>query len=128
MSAKEAKNQSSGMKRSTRLLTDDDTKDMCPARTCRYFSCTKTELLPARFLRRATAKMANGIEVLFTRKTAPLTASDAKAGRSSKPIVNPVDSHRTEDIEDCIEFIYSNSSLARSKSVSANRPVRLGSE
>ncbi|KAJ4705345.1 putative JOSEPHIN-like protein [Melia azedarach] len=44
----------------------------------------------------------------------------SSSGRS-KPSVIPVDSHRSEAIEDCIEFINSSSSLPRrSNSVSTN--------
>ncbi|XP_057953175.1 josephin-like protein [Malania oleifera] len=67
---------------------------------------------PVRFLKHVGDKMATALRVLsFRRRPSPKV--------SSKPFVAPTDSHRTEAIEDCIEFINSSSTLQRSNSVAA---------
>ncbi|KAI9194251.1 hypothetical protein LWI28_004441 [Acer negundo] len=85
--------------------------------TCGIRLPKKSEFSPVRLLKHLRSKMAKGICSVSLRKRSSPTVSSS--GRS-KPSVIPVDSHRTEAIEDCIEFINSSSSLPRSNSVSAS--------
>ncbi|KAK0605208.1 hypothetical protein LWI29_024207 [Acer saccharum] len=85
--------------------------------TCGIRLPKKSEFSPVRILKHLRSKMAKGICSVSLRKRSSPTVSSS--GRS-KPSVIPVDSHRTEAIEDCIEFINSSSSLPRSNSVSAS--------
>lgn len=78
----------------------------------------RSELSPVRFLKHLRSKIAKGLCFLSLRKGSSPTAISS-SGRSRQSVI-PVDSHRTEAIEDCIEFINSSSSLPRSNSVSAN--------
>ncbi|KAJ4725623.1 putative JOSEPHIN-like protein [Melia azedarach] len=77
----------------------------------------RSEVSPTRFFKHVSSKMARGLCFTYFKKTSSPAVSSS--GRS-KPSVIPVDSHRSEAIEDCIEFINSSSSLPRSNSVSTN--------
>ncbi|EEF36723.1 conserved hypothetical protein [Ricinus communis] len=74
------------------------------------------QLSPLNFLKRLTCKMTKALR-LWRRPSSRVSSS----GRS-KPFIAATDTHRSEAIEDCIEFINSSSasSLPRSNSVSAN--------
>lgn len=52
------------------------------------------------------------LRTMSPRRCSPKVTSSEKA----KPCVAPVDSHRAEAIDDCIEFINSSASLPRSNS------------
>ncbi|KAL6341632.1 hypothetical protein AAG906_032753 [Vitis piasezkii] len=80
----------------------------------------KTPVLsPMGLLKRLGDKMATAFRFVFTKKKKKrLSARTASSGKSKK-FIAPDDSHRSEAIADCIEFINS-SALNRSNSVSAN--------
>jgi hypothetical protein len=84
---------------------------------CR-FKLPKGSELPIRFLKQLADKVARALHsVSMRRRHSP---KDSSLGRSN-PFVAPVDCHRTEAIEDCIEFINSSSStFSRSNSVTTN--------
>lgn len=81
----------------------------------------RSEVSPVRFFKHLSRRMARGLCFPYFKKrhSATVSATVSSSGRS-KPSVIPVDSHRSEAIEDCIEFINSSASLPRSNSVSAN--------
>lgn len=81
----------------------------------------RSEVSPVRFFKHLRRRMARGLCFAYfkKRRSATVSATVSSSGRS-KPSVIPVDSHRSEAIEDCIEFINSSSSLPRSNSVSTN--------
>ncbi|KAJ0020086.1 hypothetical protein Pint_32580 [Pistacia integerrima] len=90
----------------------------CASGSCGIKLPKRSELSPVRFLKHLSSKIAKGL--CFSslwEKHSPTAVSSS--GRSKQSVI-PVDSHRTEAIEDCIEFINSSSSLPRSNSVSAN--------
>ncbi|KAJ9698627.1 hypothetical protein PVL29_007610 [Vitis rotundifolia] len=81
----------------------------------------KTPVLsPMGLLKRLGDKIATAFRFVFTKKKKKkrLSARTASSGKSKK-FIAPDDSHRSEAIADCIEFINS-SALNRSNSVSAN--------
>lgn len=81
---------------------------------CR-FKLPKGPELPIRFLKHIADKIARALHSASLRRSQ--SAKDSSFG-SSKPIVAmTVDSHRTEAIEDCIEFLNSSSTFSRSNSV-----------
>jgi|UniRef100_A0A2N9I6H9 hypothetical protein len=82
------------------------------SRNCRL-KLPKGSELP-RFLKHLADKVARALQSVTTRRRH--SPKDSSLG-TSKPFVAPVDSHRTEAIEDCIEFINSSSSFSRSNSV-----------
>ncbi|KAA8543761.1 hypothetical protein F0562_022062 [Nyssa sinensis] len=83
---------------------------------CRLRLPKSSELSPVRFLKRLGHKVAAALHLGNRKRSSPDVSS---AGRS-KPFVAPIDSHRAEAIDDCIEFINSSSSLKGSNSASAN--------
>ena len=88
------------------------------SRNCR-FKLPKGSELTIRYLKNLADKVARALQSVTTRKRqSPKDSSSI--GRSNPAFVAPVDSHRTEAIEDCIEFINSSSSFSRSNSVTAN--------
>ncbi|KAF5744527.1 josephin-like protein [Tripterygium wilfordii] len=82
-----------------------------PAKKCGLRLPKRPEL---RILKGLGGKLA--VALRLRRRPSAKVSSSANA----KPFVAPVDSHRAEAIEDCIEFINSTSSLCRSNSVNAN--------
>ncbi|KAG7949523.1 hypothetical protein I3843_13G067100 [Carya illinoinensis] len=82
---------------------------------CR-FKLPKGSKLPMRFLKQLAAQVVRTLHSASIRRRH--SPNDSSLGRS-KPFVAPVDSQRTEAIEDCIEFINSSSSFSRSNSVTA---------
>ncbi|GLU18796.1 hypothetical protein SLE2022_350780 [Rubroshorea leprosula] len=87
-------------------------------RSCGFMVCRRSDFFPVRILKHLGGKVAEGVR-LVSLKIRPSPKDSSTSGRS-KPFVTPVDTHRTEAIEDCIEFINSSSSLPRSNSRSAN--------
>lgn len=83
---------------------------------CR-FKLPKGSELPIRFLKHLADKVARALHLVSMRRRH--SPKDSSLGRSN-PFVAPVDSHRTEAIEDCIEFINSSSTFSRSNSVTTN--------
>ncbi|CAK9138817.1 unnamed protein product [Ilex paraguariensis] len=83
---------------------------------CSTFRLPKrSELSPMKYLKHVGHKMAAALRLVSRRRRgSPKVSSSQKA----KTCVAPVDSHRAEAIDDCIEFINSSSSLQRSNSVS----------
>ncbi|KFK43059.1 hypothetical protein AALP_AA1G073100 [Arabis alpina] len=82
----------------------------------------KTEVTAARLIKHLGCKFAKGLRLVVMRKkkrSPPSKGSSSTSGRS-QPSIIPIsnDSHRSEAIEDCIEFINSSSSFTRSNSVS----------
>ncbi|CAN1167035.1 hypothetical protein LINPERPRIM_LOCUS34563 [Linum perenne] len=86
--------------------------------------CRTDEIFPAGrgFFRGLSDKLTKAICLKCTRVSSSSSASPAAGGSNSKKFVAPIDVHREEAIEDCIEFINhsssSSSSLPRSNSVS----------
>lgn len=71
---------------------------------------------PVRFLRGLRAKVAR---VMSARKRSSRKVSSSNLTRS-RSVSDPIESHRAEALEDCIEFLNSASSLQRSNSVTSN--------
>ncbi|KAF6153523.1 hypothetical protein GIB67_027390 [Kingdonia uniflora] len=76
---------------------------------------------PVKLLRRLSAKVARVIRLVSLRKRKSSTKVTSSSLARSRSYVGASDSHLTEDIEDCIQFINS-SSLPRSSSVSTSCP------
>ncbi|XP_015897100.1 josephin-like protein [Ziziphus jujuba] len=73
-----------------------------------------------RFLRRLRTKVVRAISVVSmssSRSSRKVSSSNLTRSRS---VSDPLDSHRAEALEDCIEFLNSSSSLQRSNSVSSS--------
>ncbi|XP_024926544.2 josephin-like protein [Ziziphus jujuba] len=70
-------------------------------------------LSPMRLMKNLAGKVGRALCIGPVSKRA--SRKDSLAGKS-KPFVTPVDSHRIEAMEDCIDFINSSSSLSRSNS------------
>ncbi|CAI9106935.1 OLC1v1006184C1 [Oldenlandia corymbosa var. corymbosa] len=92
---------------------------------CTNTSCTKFRLLPKRnelypfkHFKHLGEKMVSFLQMMSPRRCSPkvTSSSSSSADRAAKPCAAPVDSHRAEAIDDCIEFINSSSSLPRSNS------------
>ncbi|XP_039070299.1 uncharacterized protein LOC120217158 [Hibiscus syriacus] len=79
-----------------------------------------SRFLPAKgLLRRVGAKVASAFRFeSIIRRSSSYKVSSSNLHRS-RSLVESIDSHRAEAIEDCIEFLNSSSSLLRSNSVSA---------
>ncbi|KAF8104050.1 hypothetical protein N665_0181s0071 [Sinapis alba] len=87
----------------------------------------KTEATAARLFKHLGCKFAKGLRLVVMRKkrkspaskVSSSSCSSSSSGRS-QPSIMPIsnDSHRSEAIEDCIEFINSSSSFTRSNSTS----------
>lgn len=88
--------------------------------TCGIRLPKKPEFSPVRLLKHLRGKMAKGLSSVSLRKRNTGTTPAVSSSGRSKPYVIPVDTHRSEAIEDCIEFINSSSSLPRSNSASAS--------
>ncbi|XP_047331435.1 uncharacterized protein LOC124935012 [Impatiens glandulifera] len=111
------------------LIFTDERKRNPATSSCRFripIRRSTTGLFPLRFLRQLGDKMAAALNLISGKTirgrrndSSPNGVVSSSAARS-KPSVAPVlDSHRAEAINDCIEFIYSSSSLPRSDSVTA---------
>ncbi|KAM6550703.1 hypothetical protein CsatB_000511 [Cannabis sativa] len=80
------------------------------------------------FLRNLRAKVAKAIRLVSNkrRSSGKVSASSSSSLSSSnnltrcRSVSDPMDSHRVEALEDCIEFLNSSASLKRSNSVSSN--------
>ncbi|KAJ7012739.1 josephin-like protein [Populus alba x Populus x berolinensis] len=82
-------------------------------RSCGFRLVKRSIMSPAVFLKHLGGKVAKALRL--ERRPSPGVSSSGR----SRPSVAPVDAHRAEAIEDCIEFINS-ASLSRSNSVTAN--------
>lgn len=82
----------------------------------------KTEVTAAKLIKHLGCKFAKGLRLVVMRKKrkAPPTKVSSSSGRSQPSSIIPIsnDSHRSEAIEDCIQFINSSSSFTRSNSTS----------
>ncbi|KAM3689742.1 hypothetical protein ACB098_09G071800 [Castanea mollissima] len=76
-----------------------------------------SEFSPVKFLERLQAKVVGTIRLMSLRRSSSRKVSSSLA--RSRSVSDPIDSHRAEAIEDCIEFLNSSSSLPRSNSVSS---------
>ncbi|KAL1202013.1 Josephin-like protein [Cardamine amara subsp. amara] len=81
----------------------------------------KTEVTAARLIKHLGCKFAKGLRLVVMRKKKRAPPSKVCASSSSgrsQPSIIPIinDSHRSEAIEDCIQFINSSSSFTRSNS------------
>ncbi|XP_010256623.1 PREDICTED: josephin-like protein [Nelumbo nucifera] len=74
---------------------------------------------PVRFLRSLGDKVARVLQRISTRGRRSSSKVSSSNSRS-RPLAASFDSHRSEAIEDCIEFINSSASFQRSNSVSTN--------
>ncbi|PSS23806.1 Centromere protein like [Actinidia chinensis var. chinensis] len=85
----------------------------------RSFRLTKnTSFSTVGFLRRIGARIARAMCFVSTRRSSRKVSSSSLM--RSRSCAETIDSHRAEAIEDCIEFLYSSSSLQRSNSVSGS--------
>ncbi|XP_071916771.1 josephin-like protein [Coffea arabica] len=89
----------------------EDNTPRC-TRSCKFRLPRKKELSPLKYLKHIGGKMFAVLQMMSPRRCSPKVTSSERA----KPSVAPVDSHRAEAIDDCIEFINSSSSLPRSNS------------
>ncbi|CAH8383885.1 unnamed protein product [Eruca vesicaria subsp. sativa] len=92
--------------------------------SCGFRLPRKTEATAARLITHLGCKFAKGLRLVVMRKKrksppSKVSSSSSSSGRS-QPSVMPIsnDSHRSEAIEECIEFINSSSSFTRSNSTS----------
>ncbi|KAG2690807.1 hypothetical protein I3760_09G206800 [Carya illinoinensis] len=69
------------------------------------------------FLQRLQVKVVRAIRFMSMRRRSSRKVSSSLV--RSRSVSDPIDSHRAEAIEDCIEFLNSSSCLQRSNSVSA---------
>ncbi|CAN7039480.1 unnamed protein product [Brassica oleracea var. botrytis] len=81
----------------------------------------KTEVTAARMIKQLGCKFAKGLRLVVMRKkrkTPPSKGSSSFSSGRSQLSIMPIsdDNHRSEAIEDCIEFINSSSSFNRSNS------------
>ncbi|KAK7855012.1 hypothetical protein CFP56_030173 [Quercus suber] len=76
-----------------------------------------SEFSPVKFLERLQAKVVGTIRLMSLRRSSSRKVSSSLV--RSRSVSDPIDSHRAEAIEDCIEFLNSSSSLPRSNSVSS---------
>ncbi|XP_065854146.1 josephin-like protein [Euphorbia lathyris] len=82
---------------------------------------TSSNYSPARILRRLGAKVSRVVRLVAMRRkqSSSRKVSSASSLTRSRSVADALDSQRAEAIEDCIEFLNSNSSsLHRSNSVS----------
>ncbi|KAG6789388.1 hypothetical protein POTOM_005485 [Populus tomentosa] len=79
-------------------------------RSCGFRLVKRSIMSPAVFLKHLGGKVAKALRL--ERRPSPGVSSSGR----SRPSVAPIDAHRAEAIEDCIEFINS-ASLSRSNSI-----------
>ncbi|XP_048613817.1 josephin-like protein isoform X2 [Brassica napus] len=89
--------------------------------SCRLRLPRKTEVTAARMIKQLGCKFAKGLRLVVMRKkrkSSPSKGSSSFSSGRSQPSIMPLsnESHRSEAIEDCIEFINSSSSFNRSNS------------
>ncbi|KAM7526436.1 hypothetical protein LguiA_016338 [Lonicera macranthoides] len=72
-----------------------------------------------RFLNCIGSKVARALRFVSATRSSRKVSSSSTLARS-RSYAEPLDSHRAEALEDCIEFLNSSSSLQRSNSVSTN--------
>ncbi|XP_062095291.1 uncharacterized protein LOC133801151 [Humulus lupulus] len=80
---------------------------------------------PMGFLRSLRAKVAKAIRSMSNKRRSSGKVSASSSSLSSnltrcRSVSDPMDSHRAEALEDCIEFLNSSASLKRTNSVSSN--------
>ena len=80
-------------------------KTSCSA-SCKFRVPKRLELSPVRFLKHVSDKVVSALNFLSRRRRS--SPSVPSSGRSN-PSIAPIDSHRAEAINDCIEFINSSS-------------------
>lgn len=100
--------------KSSKRVTDGG-KTKCMG-TCKFRLPKRCESLPIRYLQHIGRKVSIAMRFLFIRKRGSYKEGVSSSGRG-KTFVSPIDSHRAEAIDDCIEFINSSSSLQKSDSV-----------
>lgn len=76
--------------------------------TCRFRLPGRAELLPVRYLQHLAHKVAAALRLVSRRRGGDF--KDRSLSGRAKPFAAPVDSHRAEAIDDCIEFIKSSNS------------------
>ena len=79
--------------------------------TCRFRLPGRLELLPMRYIQNLGHKVAAALRLVSRRRGGDFKERSS-SGRA-KPLVAPVDSHRAEAIDDCIEFIKSSNSVSQ---------------
>ncbi|ONI03649.1 hypothetical protein PRUPE_6G271900 [Prunus persica] len=80
-----------------------------------------TELpAPIKLLRTLRAKVARAVCIISARKRTSRKVSSSNHLTRSRSVSDPIESHRAEALEDCIEFLNSAASLQRSNSVTSN--------
>ncbi|GMN23827.1 hypothetical protein TIFTF001_000295 [Ficus carica] len=74
-----------------------------------------TSVSPMRFLKHFAGHVARALCLVSGKRPSP-SGKNVSSSARSKPLVAPLDSHRMEAIEDCIQFINSSSTFSRSNS------------
>ncbi|XAR60713.1 Ubiquitinyl hydrolase 1 [Bertholletia excelsa] len=94
----------------------------CSGKSCSFRVPTRSQLSPLRFLKQIGDKIVSALHSMSWSRRVRRGRSSAAAASSgrSNPSIAPLDSHRAEAINDCIQFINSSSSLSRSNSVPSN--------
>lgn len=113
----EAKTSSNLQKQSSRKSGSNGIRTKCTG-TCKFRLPKRPELLPMRYVQHIGRKVSLLMRFISSRGrgTTKKEGVSSSSGRA-KPFVTPIDSHRAEAIDDCIEFINSSSSLQKSNSV-----------
>ena len=74
---------------------------------------------PVRFLRRLGDRVVRALRFMSMRRRSSRRVSSSSLTRS-RSLVDPIDSHRAEAVEDCIEFLNSSACFQRSNSISGS--------
>ncbi|TQD87781.1 hypothetical protein C1H46_026633 [Malus baccata] len=85
--------------------------------TSRLHKNTQVFSTPIKLLRTLRAKVATAVCILSARKRTSRKVSSSNHLIRSRSVSDPMESHRVEALEDCIEFLNSAASLQRTNSV-----------
>lgn len=97
---------------------DDDVVKMKSTTSCKFRIPRKRDLSPLKYLKNLGGKMVGVLRMISPRRRRASPRVTSSSSERAKTCVAPLDSHRAEAIDDCIEFINSSSSLPRSNSTS----------
>ncbi|KAG9131739.1 hypothetical protein Leryth_009483 [Lithospermum erythrorhizon] len=101
-------------KKSTNKKIDSNPRQRS-SQSCCFRIPKRKEVSALKFLRFLGGKMVSGIRLVSGKRS---SKKDKSSSERPKSFVAPVDSHRAEAIDDCIEFINSSSTFTRSNSSS----------
>ncbi|XP_068317161.1 uncharacterized protein [Pyrus communis] len=85
--------------------------------TSRLHKSTQVLSTPIKLLRTLRAKVARAVCILSASKRTSRKLSSSNHLTRSRSVSDPIESHRVEALEDCIEFLNSAASLQRTNSV-----------